>query len=285
MNRVLGLCAVLWAYGVFAHAEATSMTLETDEVGPAPSHECFRGAYYRKAVSSVDLWTGIEGVIVLPEPEYDDSRRSPRTGRFLDNASVYMGGRADKQEIDCGLSWEVIREADGSVSTQGKAFRPFWRNEKWNSGPAKPEYYYMPGDTVAISCATTEPGKLSMEVRLLERGDKDTTLPKTSVFSTVFDAKSFGPGVKQEFKRVNAIDQSGNEGKDVQPTQTIVRGAVWKEVWLVRQGRKLPMIPARFTDMRCPDAAHVVVKDGKEDSPAEEITITGMAGEAGAVLP
>jgi hypothetical protein len=81
-------------------------------------------------------------------------------------------------------------------------------------------------------------------------------------FSVQFEAPGFGPGKIQQFKRVNAIDQSGNEGRTVQPTTTRVEGAIWYQVWVERADRpdRIPLSPLRFTDMRCPDSDHFIVK-------------------------
>lgn len=260
------------------------------EVHPAATLPCFPGAYYRKAVSSFDTWTGIEAIVKLPEMDYDMSRLKP-TGRPLDNASIYLGGRAGDQEIDCGVSWEIIKEADGSVSKVGKAFRPFWRNDQWHSGPAKPEYYYRPGDVIRMKVENTQDGKLLMRIDLLARaGDKNADLePMTAVdettaivatapakpsddnrlttapvdaissFTSVFDASEFRLERLKQFKRVNGLDQSGNEGKAVQPTDTRISNATWSESWLLRGAKRVPMTPSRFTDMRCPDPSHVHV--------------------------
>ncbi len=272
---------------------------ETPEAKPAESAPCFPGAYYRKAASSFDHWTGIEAVVQLPEPSYDMSRVKAN-GRPLDNASIYLGGRAGDQEIDCGVNWEIVKEADGSVSKIGKAFRPFWRNEKWYSGPAKPEYYFYPGDVIRMKVENTQDGKLLMRIDLLARakdadklpepadsadettpivatkpaagaGDEAfTTKPVDSIssFTTVFDASEFRLEGLKQFKRVNGMDQSGNEGKPVQPTKTRITDAKWREVWLLRGQKRVPMTPERFTDMRCPDPKHI------------EVSPAGISGEA-----
>lgn len=237
----------------------------------------------------MDRWTGIEGIVRLPTPEFDPARVREGSGRYLDNASIYVGGRSATNEIDAGLSWEVVREADGSVSRMAKAFRPFWRNEKWASGPAKPEYYFHPGDRVKMRCeVTTEPGKLRLEIQLLSRASNPATTETPelrarrsdplSSLSVVFDARSFGPDELQEFKRVNAIDQSGNEGKSAAPTRASVSGAEWEEVWLLRGNTRVPMTSARFTDMRCPSPANVEVSPGKNPLlGGERISIRGTA--------
>ncbi|CAN5359570.1 hypothetical protein BH09SUM1_BH09SUM1_31610 [soil metagenome] len=246
----------------------------TAEVPPAATLPCFPGAYYRKAVSSTDHWTGIEAVVILPRMEFDDARLNPTSGRPLDNPSIYIGGKAG-QEIDAGLSWEVIREADGTISPIGKAFRPFWRNAGWKNAPAEPAYYYYPGDKVYLRCEAKTAGKLEIETVVLERGacarkelkalGVNPDDPATTMTAT-FDASGFGPGKNQEFKRVDGIDQVHNEGKPVVPTKTRVSGAEWVYVNLIRDGERIPMTPARFTDMRCPDPSHVVVTTTAEQA-------------------
>lgn len=260
--------------------------IPAEEISPPGSLPCFPGAYYRKAVSSQDVWTGIEGVITLPTPEYDWDRLRPN-GRPIDNASIYMGGNAGgRQEIDAGLLWEIIREPDGSISRVGKAFRPFWRNEQWNNAPALPQYYYYPGDTMRLSCRVTEPGKMVLTVQLLHRPDPEGVtdpLPEDwsevepiSTFTAEFQAWAFAPGNVQEFKRVNAIDQSGNEGKPAQPTKAKVLDARWHEVWLWRGEQRLPFTTQRFTDMRCPNPDHILVFPGsKPENGAETISLYG----------
>lgn len=263
--------------GAIAQLAGPSSAAEQEEVAPEQHIDCFRGAYYRKAVSSKDKWSGIVGTVRLPQPRFDESRTNPKTGRYLDNPSVYMGGNANEQEIDCGLTWEVIREPDGSVSKQGKAFRSFWRTDKWNSGPARPEFYYYPGDVVRMTCMTSETGKLSLSIEPLERSTTSST--SLTSFSVTFDAREFGPGIVQEFKRVNAIDQSGNEGKPVKPTKTVVEGAKWSDVQLIRDNERRPFTGQRYTDMRCPSTENVSVEPNPEDPTGETITIRGNAVE------
>ena len=263
---------------------APTTTAIAPEVPPAASLPCFAGAYYRKAVTSTDHWVGMEGVVRLPRPSYDESRRKPATGKMLDNASVYMGGLAGEQEVDAGLTWEVIREADGKVSTERKAFRPFWRAKKWSNAPAKADYYYFPGDLVRMKVDTRKTGTLTLEIEVLERAESSRPLlialnaaEHPTIFTVTFDVEPFGPGNLQQFKRVNAIDQVGNEGKGVIPTTTTVRGSEWHEVWLLRaDGRRLPMAPERYTDMRCPDATHIVVEPTiNSDRGGERVDILG----------
>lgn len=49
-------------------------TFFDDEKFPV-DQPCFQGAYYRKAVSSKDVWLGIGGTVVLPEIIFDENRK------------------------------------------------------------------------------------------------------------------------------------------------------------------------------------------------------------------
>ncbi len=88
-------------------------------------------------------------------------------------------------------------------------------------------------------------------------------------------------GAIGEFKRVNAIDQVGNEGKYVQPAKTKVLGAIWEETNLYREyGGKVVLVPfsqARYTDMRCPDPRffNIISTQEDENKGAETINISG----------
>ncbi len=252
---------------------------------------CFPGAYYRKAVSRVSEWSGIRGEVTLPEFRLDPERRDPKTSRALDNPSIYIGGQSGGQEIDAGLSYEIVREPDGKASRERKAFRPFWRNEGWASGPASPDYYYYPGDTVRMTCETTAPGTLGLEIVLVSRGEAgrmavaaygpaahEPARPQdpVSTLTVTFRARGFAPGRRAEFKRVNAIDQVGREGKGVEVTGSEVVGAEWREVWLLRTGEKIAFTPDRFDDMRCPDPKHFEVSPGGVPGHGgEKVTIRG----------
>lgn len=252
----------------------TAFALPPDEAPPAASIDCFPGAIYRKAVSSVDRWTGIEATVTLPTLVTDPQRVDEKTKKPLDNASCYIGGNAEGTEIDAGVSWEVIREADGSVSPQRKAFRPFWRNKQWFNAPAKPELYFYPGDTIRMSIWTSAENKLMFRVELLARAGEPIAASPISQHQVEMDAPNFGPGRKQEFKRVSAIDQMRNEGRPAQPTNAHVNGVVWSKVSLMRGDERRPMIAERFTDMRCPDAKLVDVK-ATEDPSGERIELRG----------
>lgn len=252
------------------------------EVKPDKSKPCFNGAYYRKAVSSKDLWLGISGTVVLPKITFDAGRKNDRQpGQFLDNPSVYMGGNMNEQETDIGLTWAVTRDENGRISTERKAFRPFFRRtaytktgqkDIWQNAPATKEYYWYPGEEVKMSLRVVKDGKLRI---LVEGAGKR--------YEADFDADGYEMGAIGEFKRVNAIDQVRNEGKPAQSTVTRVENAVWKETSLFRMQKgkvlQVPMHRGRFTDMRCPDEKYFKITSGSKQQQmgAETISIYGDA--------
>jgi len=263
---------------VIVAASSPQASRASAEVPPAAELPCFPGAYYRKAVSSFDVWTGIGGIVQLPTPQVDAQRLDEKDRQPLDNFSVYMGGRAGAQEIDAGVNWEFTVDKKGERSKARNAFRPFWRNEKWNAAPSEKQFYWYPGETVAMAVLVSAPGKLKLYV-------SDATPQPRRVFSVEFDANSFQPHVARQFKRVNAIDQRHNEGKTVQPTKAEAVGAVWLETFLFRgagdEAKRLPLTPARMTDMRCPSAAHVrvVATEAQRAKGSESVDLSGTTAE------
>ncbi len=254
-------------------------TFFTGEVKPALSAACFNGAYYRKIVSSTDMWLGINGRVVLPTIIFDPARNNPaKPGQYLDNPSIYLGGNMGAQETDIGLTWEVIKDEKGNVSADRRAFRPFLRRTAQKSGqtatyqnaPANSLYYWYPGEEVMMSVQIVTDKKLKF---IVEGAGKR--------FETDFDCDGYSPNSPGEFKRVNAIDQVGNEGKPVQNTKTRVENAVWKETNFYRMYQdkvvSVPVHSKRFTDMRCPDARNFNIVATAEDQKkgAETISISG----------
>lgn len=262
MFKLVNACVViaLMACGKEQRVVANKQT-ETDpintffinEVRPDKTKPCFAGAYYRKMVSSKDVWLGIGGRVKLPKITFDPNRNNPaKPGQYLDNPSVYMGGSMGGQETDIGLTWEVVRE-NGVVSAERKAFRPFLRRTSHSSGqaalyenaPAEAQYYWYPEEEVTMSVEIIANGKL-----------KFTIEGNAKKYEKEFDAAGYTPGGVGEFKRVNAIDQVANEGKPAQATKTKVENSKWLETYLLRsyEGKitKMPAHSGRLTDMRCP---------------------------------
>lgn len=250
-----------------------------NEVKPVSQSPCFQGAYYRKAVSSKDTWLGIKGEVTLPTLNFDPDRMNPaKPKQYLDVSSIYMGGNMDGQETDIGLAWEIIRDENGNVSQERLAFRPFLRRTSHKSGqqsvyinaPAVKDYYWYPGDKVFMSVEVVQNGQLKF---IVEGAGKK--------YETLFDCAGYTLQGTGDFKRVNAIDQVGNEGKAAQPTKTSVVNAKWSYTSLIRMqdGKKIevPMHNGRFTSMICPDAKYFKVLQSDEDKKigAESISIYG----------
>ncbi|HEY8562517.1 MAG TPA: hypothetical protein VIL74_19215 [Pyrinomonadaceae bacterium] len=243
------------------------------EIAPAASLPCFPGAYYRKVVSSFDVWTGIVGVVKLGAPQTDAGRIDPANNQPLDNFSVYMGGRAGEQEIDAGLTWAFTKDEQGNLSKTRNAWRPFWRNATWSNAPNEKQYTWYPGETVQMAVIIAGPGKLRLVVA-------DASAQPKKAFQVEFDAKEFAPNVARQFKRVNAIDQFKNEGKPAAPTKANVTGAEWLQTLLLRgagaDAKQLPMDQTRLTDMRCGNDGRIVVTATDGAKGAEKIDIFGF---------
>lgn len=250
-----------------------------NEILPVAQKPCFEGAYYRKLVSSHDYWRGIEGTVVLPRIEFDQQRvHAKKPGQYLDNPSIYLGGSMGNQETDIGMAWEVIKEENGQVSKERKAFRPFLRRTGHESGqlavfenaPAQKAYYWYPGEEIKMSLVLVADKKVRFVVE--GAGKK---------FEREFDCDGYLLKDVGEFKRVNAIDQVGNEGKPVQATKTKVLNAEWKATNLYRLvDGKLTAVPfkkTRYTEMMCPAVKYFDVKASKVQvaAGAESLTISG----------
>ncbi|RZK60750.1 MAG: hypothetical protein EOO91_00090 [Pedobacter sp.] len=248
------------------------------EVRPDNVKPCFNGAYYRKVVSSKDYWLGIGGKVTLPTMTFDPLRVNPaKPGQYLDNPSIYLGGNMGGQETDIGLTWEVIKDANGNVTADRRAFRPFLRRTglgaqvaTYENAPAMDMYYWYPGEEISISLQLLTDKKLKFIVEGAgKRFEKD------------FDADGYSLNGLGEFKRVNAIDQVANEGKPAQSTKTKVENAQWSETYLFRSYRssvtKVPLHSGRLTDMRCPASSYFAITASVEEMKkgAEKVNING----------
>ncbi|HNZ50225.1 MAG TPA: hypothetical protein PK087_00630 [Bacilli bacterium] len=281
-----------------------------NEKAPMTSPPCFLGAWYRKVFSSFDAWLGIEGVIELGEFTPDEARFNlDGQGRYMDVPSIYMGGKSHF-ESDAGLGLgPTYLSNDFSMelnqSSPKLAYRPFWRyiyqdaselngNVKrreinsWNvTNPRSVIYNYFPGDVLRMSVYSPIIDYLQLHIELI----KTTTIPQymniraqyhlennrpDDFFSPLFFSK--GHGIDDaEFKRVNAIDQFGNEGFHAQATKAKVSKAVWHETYLYRlldgEIRKVPFSKARQTRMICPNNEAITVEALNEAIGSEAITI------------
>lgn len=276
-----------------------------DEIAPQKYLPCFLGAWYRKCVSSTDAWLGIEGIVKLGEFTLDPKRISlDGKGRVMDNPSCYMGG-CSEFESDAGLTWSVAFPGSDMnytlhYTSPKFAYRPFWRNiyledgkevNKWcQNDPHQPEYYYLPGDVLKLSVYSPEDNYLQLKIEVIE----PTTIEKYVEQRKRYNLKDnrpsdfvspmfISPGagvVPSEYKRVNAIDQYGNEGYHAQMTNATVSEAYWQEAYLYRmidnELKKVPFNKERFTSMICPSekAVNVNEVDCNQAVGSEKISIS-----------
>ena len=281
-----------------------------DEVFPEDPQKCFAGAWYRKVMSSSDAWLGIEGIIRLGEFTPDEKRFDlDGNKRYMDNPSVYMGGNAGN-ESDAGLglnltypTGDTSEELD--LSAPKLAYRPFWRYiyddatdidnnvmrrsvNSWNI--AEPEalmYNYFPGDLLRMKIYAPIKGYLQLRIEVLE----PTTIEKyvdirkkyhlkndcpSDFYSPIFISEGQGEN-DSVFKRVNSIDQYGNEGHGAKETDATVKEATWKETWLYREicGEliKVPFSKKRQRAMACPRQEAFTIRTFDEEKGAEAIAI------------
>ena len=226
----------------------------------------------------------------------------------LDNPSIYMGGNAGS-ESDVGLSLSVGVDKYGKATgiKGSTVFRPFWRyitnvekdegsydtkNDRYyavsctgsnciaNYHYSFTEYYYMPGDKLRMIIYSPKANYLQLQIEVLEV----STLPETVEYrkqmnykdpqdfkSPIFRSNGHNNNMKAEFKRVNAIDQSGNEGKTAIDTFTEVNTAIWHESYLYRKidgvTYRVPMTSKRVNVMNCPNpAAFIIEKTDEQDA-------------------
>lgn len=286
-----------------------------EEEQPVQVPKCFLGAWYRKVFSSKDYWVGIEGIIRLGEFIPDEKRfgNDNRTfwNRYLDSPSIYMGGQS-VSESDTGLGYmsgyETLDTSEPlNYGSKKICYRPFYRyiyadaidNEgnvtrhnvnSWNvSDPKRFEFYYFPGDLIRMSVYSPVENYLQLKIEIIEpttiekyRKQREVYKLKDNKPSTYYSPLFYSEGhgkEKAEFKRVNSIDQYGNEGSNVKPTDAKVTEATWHEVYLYRriEGKlvKVPFNLKRQTAMACPNPESFTLTMTKEQEAkgGESITI------------
>lgn len=243
-----------------------------------PAHlEAFKGAYYvKRATSQWSCWSGIEATITLGQPQLDEKRVNAK-GEALDGFSTYLGGNANgKREIDAGLSWDYVRNENGKFDKEHLGWRPFYRNTHWHWAN-KGDVYWKAGETVTITLTVVAPGRLHMHV-----ADAGAN-PKKSVDAD-FDARGWMIGKRLQFKRVNAIDQSNNEGKRTKPTASKVVGGHWLSTELMYRDHgkvlRVPMSRQRTAGIETP-RGHARVTRSAEDihRGGESVDIYGNRAE------
>ncbi|WP_025724531.1 hypothetical protein [Acholeplasma granularum] len=275
-----------------------------EETKPTPPPQCFLGAWYHKVFSSKDQWLGIEGTIRLgefiPDPKRFGHDNRTHWQRYLDSPSIYMGGHA-LSESDAGLGlmsgYETLDTSTPiNYGTKKVSYRPFYRYiyseaidkngnvqrnnvNSWNvSDPTRFEYYYFPGDLIKMSVYSPLPNYLQLKIEVLET----TTIEKyknqralyklknnqpSTYYSPLFFSEGHGLS-NAEFKRVNSIDQYGNEGSNVKLTDAKVTKATWESVYLYRKIEdeivKVPFNKERQSVMTCPNVESFTITQNEE---------------------
>lgn len=288
-------------------------TFEEKALPKAPN--CFLGAWYHKVYSTKDQWIGIEGTIRLGEFIPDDKRfgHDNRTfwQRHLDSPSIYMGGHS-LSESDAGLGWMVGYETTDTseplnYGSKKVAYRPFYRYiyseaidregnvhrnnvNSWNvSDPKRFEFYYFPGDLIKMSVYSPVPNYLQLKIEVLEptkiekyKKQREAFNLKNNMPQTYYSPLFYSEGhgmLDAEFKRVNSIDQYGNEGSNVKLTDAKVTEATWESVYLYRRMNKevvkVPFSLERQTRMTCPNKESFTLNATEEQKKngGESITI------------
>ncbi len=243
--------------------------------------------------------------------EFDTSLKVDPDAQNLDNPSVYLGGNA-MSESDVGLSLsKVALDGSGTISKGNVAFRPFWRyitSEEQDVGGYDvhggeyavtangnncfanyhwkyTEYYYLPGDTLRIIVHVPEEGKMQLQIEVIEASALPSSVAMREKYgwktpadflSPVFASPGHGTGIDAEFKRVCAIDQSGNEGGTAIPTETEVTGVIWHETYLYREidgtVYRVPMDETRRASTAAPDKdKFTVTHDGVDTDKGGEV--------------
>lgn|SRR5690554_1999103 len=154
------------------------------------------------------------------------------------------------------------------------------------------EFYYLPGDKVRMLVYSPKPNYLQLQIEVLEvstypesvqirqeNGWKDPA----DFISPMFSSPGHGASnVKAEFKRVNAIDQSGNEGKPTINTNTKVSDAIWESVYLHRRidGTlyRVPFNNSRLAVINYPLESGFIITEVDDETGGSTVTIDPKNG-------
>lgn len=296
--------------------ESATIFLEkiNDEVKKPNDFFMFMGAWYHKCISSKDKWLGIEATVTLPEFYPDRTRLEffEHKGSFngkplkpflrcMDSPSVYVGGNAG-YESDIGFAYAqgFLDPGFNVLSMEKICFRPFWRyivsnndgstqNIYKSTAVNEVKYYFYPGDKLILRVYSPEENFLRMDIELVEptkimkyrkmRRNLGVDENEKIVFNSPL-IESKGQGVNfAEYKRVNAIDQFYNEGKNNKNTDSYTTPTIWHEVYLYRKINdkimKVPFTEERYFAIDCP-VKESVIKSNKFTNKAlggEEVSI------------
>ncbi|MDY0114989.1 MAG: hypothetical protein RBS76_00660 [Acholeplasmatales bacterium] len=226
----------------------------------------------------------------------------------MDNPSIYLGGKS-LTESDAGLNFNVGHESIQDIKmlnygSKKVAYRPFYRyiyseviddngnvtrinKNIWKvASPLDFDYYYFPGDVVKMSVYSPLENYLQLRIEVLEETKIEKYQKKRKkyqlkgkpkvYYSPLFYSEGHSK-LEAEFKRVNSLDQYGNEGFIVKPTKALVSESVWKEVFLFKKINesivKIPFSRGRYASMICPNDESFTIKEFNKDEGGEKITI------------
>lgn len=227
-----------------------------------------RGAWFRKVAGPEGGgFEALEASGILPEPVFDPAREHKaakgeeayKSGP-LDRPDVYLGLHADGAEVDAGLIWDHVYDAD-KRDTGEFAYRVYWRTSKggWNNPAvgAADNLYLHPGDSFGLTLRAHADGRATLSVTA-PGGAAEYSFPVPGLLKTDGSLKPLS------FKRVHSIDQfriadglrSGNEGHAALPTRTELRDGRWEGARLVKaDGSRAALTGPLATVVRGVDAA------------------------------
>lgn len=235
----------------------------------------------------------------------------------LDTSSIYLGGHADfESDVGLALSraildgnvttgaavyrpfWRYItdKEDDDSGAYDLDEKRMYQatvisshngiKNIYAQYHPSITEHYYLPGDKLSVSLISRKKDFLQLKIRVIEKSNLLYSIklrekynlqnPKDFVSPLI---SSPGHGVNNDvtFKRVNAIDQVGNEGKTAIMTDSVVADAIWDSCMLVYKEDdivyKTPLNDEISVTMDCPNPSAFITTPINRKNGGQHITI------------
>ena len=234
----------------------------------------------------------------------------------LDVSSIYMGGHATN-ESDVGLALSaailngnitkgsaVFRPFWRYITDQVDDSGPYdFENKRYYSAsvlnnqegiknvyahyhPSFTEYYYLPGDKLRLSLTSPKPHYLVLKIEVLEVSVLDYSVNFRSTYnlkkpenftSPLISSPGHGTSMIKTYKRVNAIDQVANEGKEAIMTNTTIKNAIWHECYLhyLEDGQmyKTPFNNNISVTMSCPDSRAFLIDEINDKTGGQKITI------------
>jgi len=234
----------------------------------------------------------------------------------LDTSSIYIGGHA-KFESDVGMAlsraildgkvttgaavyrpfWRYITDKDDDSGTYDVEKKRMYQATVISSHndvkniyaqyhPSFTEHYYLPGDKLSISLISPKKDFLQLKIKVIASSDiaysinfrKKYNLSKPKDFiSPLISSPGHGSNNNVTFKRVNAIDQVGNEGKTAIMTNSVIADAMWESCMLLYKENdiiyKTPFNNEISVTMACPNPRAFITTPIDEKNGGQHITI------------